>query len=183
MKWCHPLGWGVGLLVLLLAAPTFAMAADPYAELGVVKPRERLPAPDFSLPRLDGGTVRLEAFSGKVVLLNFWATWCAPCLKEMPALEALWRRHRDQGLVVLAVNVDRGKPKSVAKWVDRLGLTLPVALDREGGVRRDYEVIAMPMTYLIGADGRFLGKVVGERVWDGDAADRLIESALADATK
>jgi thiol-disulfide isomerase/thioredoxin len=81
-------------------------ADSPYAEMGVVRYKGPPPAPDFSLPTLEGRIVALSALRGQVVFLNFWATWCPPCREEMPSIERLHRELRGQGLVVLAVDVD-----------------------------------------------------------------------------
>lgn len=166
-------------LLLSLPFPAPGAEADPFGQMGVVQPKQRLPAPAFALTDLDGRTVALADFSGKVVLINFWGTWCAPCAREMPALEALWQQYREQGLVVLGINVDRGNQKGVARFVRRLGLSFPVPLDSRGTVRKAYEVRrGLPLTYLIGRDGRFSGKVLGERDWRGEAAHALIGELL-----
>ena len=152
---------------------------DPYAVLEVQRPRVRLPAPAFTLPSLDGGRVRLADFRGKVVLLNFWATWCRPCREEMPSLEALWADYRDRPFIVLAVTADRGSLRPVREFVRRHGLDFPVLLDADGAVRNRYEVYALPMTYLIGRDGRISGRAPAARDWNGPAARRLIDQLLA----
>ncbi|MFQ5509127.1 MAG: peroxiredoxin family protein [Leptospirillia bacterium] len=150
------------------------------AAMGVQAPKTRLPAPDFTLRTLEGGAVRLSDYTGKVVLLNFWATWCTPCAREMPDMEALWKGHRAAGFELLAINVERGRGKTARRFVKHHGLTLPVALDTDGEVRRLYEVgRLLPFSYLIGRDGRFIGKVVGERDWAGAEADALIRDLLA----
>ncbi len=151
---------------------------DPFEAMGVVRPKTRMKAPDFSLETLDGSPLNLDDFKGRLVVLNFWATWCAPCREEMPSLERLWRRYRGRGLVVIGIALDRGNTKGVGKMARSMGLTFPIALDRRGRVRDLYEVVALPYTYIVGRDGKFLGRAVGARKWDGAEALRLIESLL-----
>ncbi|RMD78019.1 MAG: TlpA family protein disulfide reductase [Gammaproteobacteria bacterium] len=162
------------------AGAASAPGADPWEALGLDRPKVRLPAPPFRLPRLGGGEAALEAYRGRVVLINFWATWCRGCAAEMPALERLWRRYRERGLVVLGVSADRGDPGVVRAFLRRLPVSFPILLDRDGAVRRRYEVWALPFTYLVGRDGRLRARAVGERDWDGPAARAVIEALLAE---
>lgn len=169
----------LGLLVFL-AGPVARADASAPTDNSIDPPRQRLAAPDFSLPSLDGRTRHLSDYRGKVVILNFWATFCAPCRREMPALETLWRDYRERGLVVLAVAADRGDVEIVQRFIDEGGYTFPVPLDPAGKVRNRYEVIALPMTYLIARDGRFSGRALGERQWDSPAIRSQLEVLLAD---
>lgn len=146
--------------------------------LQIEAPKERQPAPAFALPNLAGEKRRLETYKGNLIILNFWATWCQPCRAEMPALEALWREYRDRGLTVIGVNVDRGGAGSVRTMAESLGITFPVLLDPDGKVRNRYRVFAFPQTYLIGRDGKFLGRALGERKWDSEAGHQLIRHLL-----
>ena len=141
-------------------------------------PRERLVAPVFRLPDLREMPTGLEDYRGKVVILHFWATFCTPCLKELPALEALWRHYREHGLVILGIAADRGRADLVRKFADTAGVTFPVLLDPEGMVRNRYEIVALPMSYLIGRDGRFSARMLGSREWQDPQASDLIESLL-----
>ncbi|HHB13479.1 MAG TPA: TlpA family protein disulfide reductase [Chromatiales bacterium] len=170
------LRWGVLALGLMLGLP--AAGGSAPTEAPIERPRARLEAPDFSLQGLHGETLRLSAYRGRVVILNFWASFCAPCRHEMPALQRLWDRYRDRGLVVLAVAADRGDSRQVRRFVEQGGYTFPVALDPTGAVRNRYEVVVLPTTYLIARDGRFSGRALGERQWDGPAIRSLVESLL-----
>jgi peroxiredoxin len=166
------------LLCALAFMVTAPASADPFSDLGVTTPKVRLEAPPFSLTRLGGGTAALSDFSDKVVLLNFWATWCAPCREEMPAMQRLWERYREQGLVIVAVAADRGDDKQVASFVDKLGLDYPILLDPTGEVRNRYEVVGLPMSYLIGRDGKISGRIIGITEWDSPQAFALVEHLL-----
>jgi peroxiredoxin len=168
----------VGLVVFALCGT--ALAADTYAQMGVVKPRVRMDAPAFTLMSIDGGRRSISDFKGKIILLNFWATWCPSCREEMPSLEKLWERFKAKGVVVIAVAADR--PTEVASFAKKLGLTFPILLDPEGEVRKDYEVTALPMTYLIGRDGKISGRMYGGREWAGKQADSLMEQLLQQGT-
>jgi len=181
------------VLVLVLglgcasAAPAWAAGdADPGPDLfgpaGVAPAGKDMAAPDFTLPALDGGTVRLSDLSGRVVVLNFWATWCGPCVKEMPTLEHLETQLGDKGLSVLAVSLDMGDPKRVETFVKGYGWRLAVLLDPLAQVGDQYAIRVMPTTYVIGPDGNILGRSFGALEWDTPAAVALMESLLpADA--
>lgn len=165
--------------MLLSIAMGAASATDPFTELGVDVPKVRLPAPAFTLSRLKDGEARLKDYKGKVVLLNFWATWCAPCREEMPAMQTLWERYREQGFVIVAVAADRAGRKPVVSFVNKLALSYPILLDPEGDVRNRYEVVGLPMSYLIGRDGKISGRVIGVREWDSSEADAVVSALLA----
>lgn len=166
---------GVLSLVVTLTFP----AAHAGTGFAFDAPRERLVAPGFRLPDLGETPTGLEDYRGKVVLLHFWATFCTPCLKELPALESLWLHYRERGLVIVGIAADRGRADVVRKFADATGVTFPVLLDPEGVVRNRYEVVALPMSYLIGRDGRFSARVLGTREWQGPEVAAFIESLLA----
>jgi peroxiredoxin len=140
------------------------------------------PAPDFAAPTLAGDTLALEALRGRAVVLNVWATWCAPCREEMPALDRLYRQHRDDGLVVLAVSVDAGSDAArlVRAFVADLDLAFPVLLDPAGTLQDRFGVNGLPTTFLIDRGGRIRARVLGPAEWDRpprlDDVRRLLES-------
>jgi peroxiredoxin len=144
----------------------------------ITVPQQRLPAPSFTLSKLAGRTLHLSDYRGKVVLLNFWASFCTPCLEEMPALEALWQDYREQGFVVLAIAADRGSIDPVRHFVEAGNYSFPIPLDPDGSVRKQYEVMALPTTYLIGRDGRFAGRVLGAREWNSPQGRLLVQRLL-----
>jgi peroxiredoxin len=110
------------------------------------------PAPDFSLPTLKDRTVSLGEFKGKVVLLNFWASWCAPCQEELPELQKIYHKFHDRGFELIGINVDK-KRANAEKFAKRFALTFPVALDPEASTIEAYLGRAMPMSYLIDREG------------------------------
>ena len=174
LKWIR----GCFVALVVLSGGNAVFAADLFAALDVTTPRVRMEAPAFVLPDLDGHEIRLSDFKGKVVLLNFWATWCGPCREEMPDMQALWEKTRDKGFVILAVAADRGEKKPVVAFARELALTFPILLDPDGDVRNRYEVAALPMSYLIGRDGRISGRVVGGKAWASPEAFALIDHLL-----
>ena len=120
------------------------------------------------------GKVRLLDYRGQVVLINFWATWCPPCLEEMPAMERLYRQHRELGFTLVAVSVDADS-KLVAPFVTAHKFTFPVALDPSMSMANTYGVRALPSTFIVARDGTLAALAIGPRHWDNDAAHSLIE--------
>jgi len=125
-------------------------------------PQAGFTAPDFSLVTIDGDEVKLSDYRGQPVILNLWASWCPPCRAEMPALERVNQSYRDQGLVVLAVNLTTQDSEEAArKFITELGLSLPVLLDTGGEAAQTYESGALPTTYFIDRFGLISEVVVG----------------------
>ena len=167
-----------GLLALLLLAVFAAVAAEgkPPAELRAAK--HPIPASNFYLRDLNGELVRLSDFRGKVVLLNFWATWCPPCRKEMPAMQQLYQAYKDKGLEIVAVSVDTASTGEVRAFVEELGLTFPVLHDRDSLVSRLYSNPGVPSSYLIDPQGKVAYRVLGEYDWFGENAKNTVEKLL-----
>ncbi|MBE2222289.1 MAG: TlpA family protein disulfide reductase [Anaerolineae bacterium] len=129
-------------------------------------------ARNFYLQDLAGNTVSLEDFRGQPVLINFWATWCAPCRLEMPALQAAQEAHQEDGLVILAIN-DQQTPDEVARFVEELDLSLTTLVDQKGAVSELYNVFNFPTTYFVDGDG------VITAVHRGLLAEEQIETYLS----
>lgn len=134
-------------------------AASPPAP--VVSENVGEPAPDFALPTLAGDTLRLSELRGQTVVLNFWATWCGPCVEEMPELQALHDDLHEQGLTVVGVSLDDAGPDAVRAFVDEMGITYPIALAADDVDQVYGGVYALPTTYLIDADGRIARRILG----------------------
>ena len=171
-----------GLLVLMsvlsVAVPAGVMAEET-APFEFTYPKQRLTAPAFQLQDLNGNDVSLEIYRDKVVLVHFWATFCIPCLGEMPVLESLWQQYGGEGLVVLGIAGDRGNTEIVHEFVEKTGVSFPVVHDADGRVRNQYEVAALPTTYLVGRDGKISGRAVGTRSWNEPGGREIIETLLA----
>lgn len=145
-------------------------------------------APEIDLPGLVAESYSLKSYTGKVVLVNFWASWCAPCIEEMPALEKLYQTYKDQGLMVLSVAVDDQR-EALDGFRRDLGITFPIALDEKGDVKNRYKITGYPETFLVDREqklqlfpdpdnGSPVVRVVGPRRWDGPSAKRYIEQLL-----
>lgn len=134
-------------------------------------------AADFTLPSIDGQHVSLQQYRGKVVFLNFWATWCIPCREEMPALEQLHQKYQSEGLAVLGID-HKESAEQVKTFFQKHALSFLSLLDQQGAVFRDYLVAGMPTTYLIGRDGQLLARGIGGRDWTRAEAQELIRTLL-----
>ena len=137
--------------------------------------------PEFNGRTPDGHTISLASLQGKLVILNFWATWCLECRPEMPAFERLHREFSTQGLAVVGINA-RESSTTIRDYAKGLGLTFPLVLDPSGQINSTYGVIGLPTTFLIGRDGRAVALVVGSRDWSGNPSRELILELLAGAS-
>jgi peroxiredoxin len=155
-----------------------APPADPFERAGVMELREGHRTPELRLPTLGGAVVSLEEHRDRLVLVNFWATWCQPCTAEMPTLEALWREHRGR-LVVLGVSVDRGAPRLLLDpYVSRLGLTFPILLDADQHASGAWRVSSLPATFVVRPGGEAVGLAFGAREWSSAEMRDLLERFL-----
>ncbi|HXR36019.1 MAG TPA: redoxin domain-containing protein [Candidatus Binataceae bacterium] len=137
------------------------------------------PAPGLSLPNLDGTEVSLEAMRGKIVLLNFWATWCGACRSEMPSLENLYRDFRSyQDFAALAVSIDRRGNRAVAQFMANNGYNFPVLLDGENVASGAYGVSGIPSTFVIGRHGRIIWNCVGALDWSNPSLRDALKKLL-----
>ena len=154
---------GAGIVVVVVAV---AFGYVYLAEHRGYALRKGTEAPALRLPSLAGGQVDLAAQRGKVVVLNFWATWCPPCVAEMPSLQRLYRTLSPEGLSVVTVSTDEDQAE-LRRFVSEHGLTLPVLLDPGGRVAAgDYRTTGYPETFLLDRQGRIVRHVVGPEDWD-----------------
>jgi peroxiredoxin len=153
---------------------------DFFANLGI-EPIKKKPAPDFLLKDIDGNAVRLHDFKGKVVLLNFWATWCPSCRFEMPSMEAVHQDLNSQGLVVLAVAL-RDSTDDVRSFYNEHSLSFPALLDHDAEASQVYEIWSLPTTFVINKHGYVVGKVMGYRDWSSDRSRDFFLHLLKDST-
>ena len=154
-------------------------ATAPLADLLIVPEASRHSAPDFVSENLRGGNTGLADYKGKVVLLNFWATWCMPCRAEMPGMETIWKKYKDQGLVIAAISVDEGSPKRIETFSKLLDLSFPILLDPESEVSDLYKVSNMPTSFLIDRNGKIISRIVGTEEWTSPEAIQLVEEILS----
>lgn len=152
-------------------------ARDYFKRLAIERPKNVIQAPNFTLEDLSGKPLSIKDFRGKIVFLNFWATWCVPCREEMPLMEILHREYKDRGMEMVAVNFREDK-KEVQKFFDELGLSFKSLMDSGGDVSDKYGAWSLPLTYIIDRKGEFVGKTVGDRKWDSEDAREFFRELL-----
>lgn len=163
-------GFRSSLLIAVTLCLSLLIISQPAAAGNV--------APDFTLPNLEGVNVKLSLYKGKVVVLNFWGTWCEPCKAEMPSLNKLYLEHRDEGLVVLAISIDPSN-QNVKSFIQQKGYSIPVLLDRDKEVYFDtYGLLGLPVSVIIDRDGTIVQKVLGETPWDSPQMEEKIQKLL-----
>lgn len=173
---------GVWLVVLCVAAGAAFALFSARTEAPVDRGAR---APDFTLPRLGSpDPVHLASLRGRVILVNFWATWCKPCEEEMPAMQRLYDALRGAGFELLAISVDE-EAGEVERFRDRLGLRFPILLDADQHVAHAYQTFRFPETLLVDVDGEIVERYVGPKEWDAEAyverIRRLAEAAVPSA--
>lgn len=135
-----------------------------------------LPAPAIALKNGEGSVVTLADFKGRVALINFWATWCAPCVREMPGLDKLQAKLGGEDFLVLAVNEDRGGASVAKPFLEKLGLkNLALYLDSKTALMRALKVRGLPTSFLMDREGRVVGKLEGIAEWDTPEVEALIQ--------
>ncbi len=143
-------------------------------ELDLIRPAPQKLAEDFTLKKAEGGMFQLSEHRGKVVFINFWATWCPPCLEEMPAMERLFQRSQKDSLVMLAVSVD-ADPTVVAQFLNEQRFTFTVGIDPKMELASTYGVRALPASFIVDRQGHLAALALGPRAWDSSAAQALVE--------
>jgi cytochrome c biogenesis protein CcmG, thiol:disulfide interchange protein DsbE len=161
---------------LLLALIAVLAVALVWVVSGTLQPRVVKAgdkAPDFKITTEDGRTVTRANFGGKVLVLNFWASWCAPCVNEAPSLEAFERQMGPQGVVVLGVSIDTNE-KRYRQFLERFRITFPTARDPEANLSASYGTFLIPETYVIDSTGRVRLKIISDQNWmDPDFVARV----------
>ena len=165
-----------------LAAPVSHVEKDnPFKKLGVQVFIKRPKAPDFTVRRIDGTEVRLSNLKGKVVFINFFATWCTPCRYEMPEMEALYKTFKDKNLEILAISIDTTSAP-VKPFADSLKLTFPIAHDPGMKVARQFGFRGPPLSYFIDRTGHVAGGAAGPRKWNSPLAHQIVEKLLSETS-
>jgi peroxiredoxin len=145
--------------------------------LGIMEICLDRPAPVFELVALDGRNVSLTSVRGKIVLLNFWTTWCEASIREIPSLERLYRLFQNEALALLAVNL-RESASKVEAFRNECRISFPILLDRDGEIGDAYGVLAIPATFILDRQGMTIGKATGARNWISAPARCLIQELL-----
>jgi cytochrome c biogenesis protein CcmG/thiol:disulfide interchange protein DsbE len=162
--WGLTLLWILPALALLLVFVYGFQTREP-ADSGDTVPRIGKPLADFTLPDLQGHPAQLAALRGKVVFVNVWATWCPPCVEEMPTIQQLYERLHGQGLEILAVSLDALGAQVVAPFMQSHRLSFPTLLDTKNLVQRLYRTTGVPESFIVDKRGILVEKVVGPRDW------------------
>jgi thiol-disulfide isomerase/thioredoxin len=158
--------------------PMDEATAEILLQMGIYAFQDRIPSEDFVLADLNGDDMTLAEQRGKVVFLNFWATWCGPCREEMPSMQTLYDELKDEGFEIVAVNV-REDRDTASGFVEANGFTYPVLLDLDGRVTIRYGIRAYPTTYIVDRDGHVLGVRPGYNDWATEEVVAAFRSLLA----
>ncbi|MDO5605279.1 MAG: TlpA disulfide reductase family protein [Paracoccus sp. (in: a-proteobacteria)] len=178
------LRWAI-LYTALAAGANTALAGDidlDAARAGGIElvASERRAVPDTAFTDPEGNEHRLTDYAGKAVLVNFWATWCAPCREEMPALNALQKEYGGDDFAVVTIAAGRNPMPAIEKFYAEADLdALPVLLDPRQQLARQFSVIAMPATFLIDRDGNEVARLMGPADWDSPAAHAIVTQMIA----
>ena len=170
---------------LSVAAVTLSPVAAEEQNLDLLKRLKLVPeagsavAPYFSSVTPGGQKFGLEDLKGKLLILNFWATWCAPCRLEMPSMERLYKEFKVEGLEIVAINFMES-PKPIILFLEENGLTFPVVLDKKGEIAKRYGVHALPATFLVGRQGNFLARSLGYKDWHNGETREFIRALVKD---
>jgi peroxiredoxin len=158
------------ICALVLGTPAYAAPA--------LTPADGAAAPPLALQDLQGNSHTLSGYRGRVVLINFWATWCEPCRQEMPSIQRLRDKFTGKPFTALAVNLDEPEAR-VRQFLKQTGLDLPVLLDPDKKAAREWGVRLLPVTYIIGRDGRVRYRLVGDLDWSSETVVGVISQLIA----
>ncbi len=177
----------MGKRSLVLFIIIFTFSVNIFADTGTIKellaqngfsvPKKTVSSINFKLANLNGVEKELADYKGKIVFLNFWASWCGPCRSEMSSMETLYNEFREKGLVILAINLGEN-PAIVKKFKKDNNLSFPVLMDKDHSASALYGVRSIPTTYLIDRSGNILGMTVGSREWNSPVFRSLFREIL-----
>lgn len=174
----------VGILVSILSVQSlFLLRAsaeeDLFETLQIGRFEQPVEVPNFTLPVVGGEKANLTDYSGKLIFLNFWATWCPYCRTERGALQATYEKYKDKGFLVLSVSIDRSDAETVRKFIEEHDITFPNLHDQMSTVASEFGVRGVPSTIFIDGNGKAIGGVIGPREWNSPEMHRLIEQLLS----
>jgi peroxiredoxin len=165
-KFNLPAAITVSLIVTIALIVVSLVQDDSYLEsLKMSSIKEGIPAPDFTFPGLDGKNTSLSDYKGKVVLVNIWATWCPPCVDEMPSMQKLYNEFNGKNFEILAVSIDAAGVDDVDPFMKKHKLSFPALMDPKGTIKSMYGVTGIPESFIIDKQGVLAGKIIGPRDW------------------
>ena len=168
-------------ILFYLSGTMAAPLQIPVPELSydLTKLKTPVKAPEFNLPDMDEEMHSLQQYKGKVVMLNFWATWCPPCRREMPSMEAVYQTFKDQPFVVIAIN-EWESEEVVFPYLGQLQVfpTFPILFDQNGDISKAYKVKGLPTTFVIDKEGRIVYRAIGGRDFNHPEVVRMIRELL-----
>ena len=174
--------WGCLLtFAVILSLGIFLTGAgvDPFSKVDIKPVKDKKKTPNIRLECLKGERVELkDAIKGKVVFLNFWATWCGPCKEEMPSMEALYKQYKDKDFVFLTISVDYEGLKPVKAFMERSQYTFPVLLDPKSETLDMFAVTRIPTTFIIDKEGRMIGRAIGPRNWKSPEFESILTQLM-----
>jgi peroxiredoxin len=168
-------------VLLILSTLSFSSEKrreELFLKIGIQPIKDDTKAPNFCLEDLKGKKIELKNFKGKVVFLNFWATWCGPCKEEMPSIETLHQQFKEKDFVFLTISVDYEGKKPVKEFIEKQRYTFPVLLDPKCETLDLYKVKGIPTTILIDKNRKMIGKAIGPRNWKSPEAISLLNLLL-----
>ena len=164
----------VSILLVSLAFTAEGREDDLFSKIRINPIKGDKRVPDFSLKDLTGKKVEIKQYKGKIIFLNFWATWCGPCKEEMPSLEVMHRQFKGENFVLMTISVDYEGLKPVQEFLNKQHYTFPVLLDPNGETLDLFEVKGIPTTFIIDKKGRVIGRAIGPRDWKSPEVFSLI---------
>lgn len=168
------------MVVLFRLTAQVPISNDPSATtIGLQLFEERPQAPNFTLRRINGKNLRLSDLRGKVVFVNFFATWCSPCRWEMPEMESLYQSFKGKNFEIVAISID-STPNPIKPFADSMNLTFPIVHDGAQRVARSYGFRGPPLSFLIDRKGRIVGGASGPRRWNSAASQNLVKKLLSE---
>lgn len=172
--------------VVLLIVGGLAVGAAALVRVGSgierVEVGSRMPDYTVTDPHTRDSISLRDRYKGSVTLVNIWATWCVPCLTEMPAMEEVYRTYKDRGFRIAAVSVDEGADDEVNEFTSNLGLTFDILHDRSGAIQKVYQTTGVPESFLVNSEGIIVRRVIGAHDWNSPVNRTLIERMLAETS-
>ncbi len=176
--------WGklIFLIAILVALnlPANAEESGLFSKIGAIPIKDYKKTPKLCLEDLNGEKVQLAALKGKIIFLNFWATWCGPCIEEMPSMEALYQQYKKTDFLFLTISIHCGGREPVRRFIERHRYRIPILLDPAGKTLEVFEISRIPATLIIDRNGRIIGRVIGPRNWSSPEVLSLVNYMLRD---